>query len=199
MSQTKKSHPLRALATIHPGYPFRGKLPLDANGNAFVVQYRHMIEGESIDDITGDSLDRVTLQGRKSPNYLLPSDILFMAKGTRNYAAVVSKVPANTVCTPNFYHIRINADADFLIPEFLAWQINHDIAQRYFSTCSQGSVAPSITKSQLGKLPIVVPHIEQQKLMVNLANTANLEQKLLNQLIENRQRMIDAVGHELLR
>ena len=85
------------------------------------------------------------------------------------------------------------------MPEFLAWQLNHVDAQRYFAMCSQGSAAPSITKSQLGNLPIVVPPIEQQALMVKLADAATREQQLLNQLIENRQRMIDAAGHQLLR
>lgn len=122
-----------------------------------------------------------------------------MAKGTRNDAAVVRELPRNTVCTPNFYHIRLTLSACNVIPEFLAWQLNHVVAQRYFAMCSQGSAAPSITKSQLGNLPIVVPTIEQQALMVKLADAATREQQLLNQLIENRQRMVDAAGHQLLR
>jgi len=45
----------------------------------------------------------------------------------------------------------------------------------------------------------VIPSIEKQKLMVKLADSATREQNLLNQLIENRQRMINAVGRKLLR
>ncbi|WP_216648594.1 restriction endonuclease subunit S, partial [Salinivibrio sp. VYel6] len=74
----------------------------------------------------------------------------------------------------------------------------HVDAQRYFASCSQGSAAPSITKSQLGDLPIVIPSIEQQKLMVKLSDAATSEQKLLSQLMENRRRMLDAVGHHIL-
>ncbi|MGP8288785.1 restriction endonuclease subunit S [Vreelandella zhanjiangensis] len=190
---------LQSIAAIQPGYPFRGKLELDSNGDAFVVQYRHLVVGETLIDKQGKTLDRVTLPGRKRPEYLCPGDILFMAKGTRNGAAVIRELPHNTVCTPNFYHIRLTPSACNVIPEFLAWQLNHVDAQRYFAMCSQGSAAPSITKSQLGNLPIVVPPIEQQTLMVKLADAATREQQLLNQLIENRQRMIDAAGHQLLR
>ena len=196
--QPKRRCLLQSIAAIQPGYPFRGKLELDGNGDAFVVQYRHLVVGEPLHDKQGKTLDRVTLSGRKRPEYLFPGDILFMAKGTRNDAAVVTDLPHNTVCTPNFYHIRLTQGAFNLMPEFLAWQINHSDAQRYFAMCSQGSVAPSITKSQLGSLPIVVPSIEQQKLMVKLDNAAIREKKLLNQLIDNRQRMIDAAGHQLL-
>ncbi|MGP9572368.1 restriction endonuclease subunit S [Halomonas sp. AOP5-CZ2-32] len=197
--QPKRRRFLQSIAAIQPGYPFRGKLELDSSGDAFVVQYRHLIVGEPLHDQQGKTLDRVTLSGRKRPEYLCSGDILFMAKGTRNGAAVVRELPYNTVCTPNFYHIRLTPSACLVMPEFLAWQLNHLDAQRYFAMCSQGSAAPSITKSQLGNLPIVVPPIEQQTLMVKLADAATREQQLLNQLIENRQRMVDAAGHQLLR
>lgn len=196
--QSKRKLPLRKLATIQPGYPFRGKLPTDSRGDAYAVQFRHIVLGESVSDKGGNSLDRVKLPGRKRPNYLWPSDLVFMAKGTRNHAAVIADVPSNTVCTPNFYHIRLKPEAFRLMPEFLAWQLNHVDAQRYFASCSQGSVAPSITKSQLGELPIVIPSIEQQKLMVKLSDAATREQQLLNELIENRQRMLSAAGHHIL-
>jgi Restriction endonuclease S subunits len=196
--QSKQKRLLRSLATIQPGYPFRGKLPIDSNGDAYVVQFRHIVLGEPLSDKDAKALDRVKLPGRKPPNYLCPSDLIFMAKGTRNHAAVIADVPSNTVCTPNFYHIRLKPEVARLLPEFLAWQLNHVDAQRYFASCSQGSAAPSITKSQLGDLPIVIPPIEQQKLMVKLSDAATSEQKLLSQLMENRRRMLDAVGHHIL-
>lgn len=197
--EPKHQRPLRSLATIHPGYPFRGKLPVDKDGNAFVVQFRHLVVGEPVDDKDGTTLDRVTLPGRRRPDYLWPGDILFMARGTRNDAAVVGALPSNTVCTPNFFHLRLKPEAFRLMPEFLAWQLNQTDAQRYFAMCSQGSAAPSVTKTQLGDLPVVVPPIEQQKLMMKLVGAAQQEQALLEQLIENRQRMTDAVAQQILR
>ena len=195
----KHQLPLRSLAAIHPGYPFRGKMPMDKDGNAFVVQFRHLVVGESLDDKDGKTLDRVTLPGRRRPDFLWPGDILFMARGTRNDAAVVKSLPHNTVCTPNFFHLRLKPEAFRLMPEFLAWQLNHVDAQRYFAMCSQGSAAPSVTKTQLGDLTVVVPPIEQQKLMMKLVWAAQQEQALLEQLIENRQRMTDAVARHVLR
>jgi len=200
MSESPKQWlPLRSLATIHPGYPFRGKLPVEKDGNVFVVQFRHLAAGESLDDKDGKTLDRVTLPGRRRPDYLWPGDILFMARGTRNDAAVVKSLPHNTVCTPNFFHLRLKPEAFNLMPEFLAWQLNHVDAQRYFAMCSQGSAAPNVTKTQLGDLPVVVPSPEQQKLMMKLVGAAQREQALLEQLIENRQRMTDAVARHILR
>lgn len=189
---------LNRLATIQPGYPFRGRLAMSGDDDAFVVQFRHIVVGERLTDKHGTTLDKTTLTGRKEPDYLRPGDVLFMAKGTRNDAALVGDVPPNTVCTPNFYRIRLKPETDGLLPEFLNWQLNHLDAQRYFSMCSQGSAASSITKSQLETLPIIIPSLEAQRVMVNLADTAAREQGLLNQLIENRRRMIVAAGHHIL-
>ena len=190
---------LHKLADIQPGYPFRGKLPLDKAGDAFVVQYRHVIVGDALNDQDGNTLDRVALPGRKQPDYLKPGDIIFMAKGSRNNSVMVGDLPENTVCTPNFYRIRLGSESVNLLPEFLSWQLNHGEAQRYFVMCSQGTLAPSITKTQLADLPVVIPSMEQQRLMVELAGAANREKQLLTRLIENRQHMIEAVGHQLLR
>lgn len=194
----KQRLPLHNLVIIHPGYPFRGRLPVKRGGNAFVVQFRHLVAGELLDDKDGENLDVVTLPGRRQPNYLQPGDILFMARGTRNDAAVVRALPRNTVCTPNFFHLRIKSEVNNLLPEFLAWQLNHLNAQRYFSMCSQGSATPSVNKAQLGDLSVVVPPLEQQKLLVGLVEAAKRERVLLEQLIENRQRMTDAIAQRIL-
>ena len=187
------------LATIWPGYPFRGKLPLDDKGDAYVVQFRHVVVGEPLNDQGGKTLDRVRLTGRKRPNYLRPGDVIFMAKGAHNKAVLIGDVPDNTVCAPNFYHIRLSPEVHALMPAFLAWQLNHADAQRCFANCAQGSVAPSITKLHLASLIVAIPPIEKQKLLVKLAGAAVREQRLLNQLIDNRQRMVDALGRQLLR
>lgn len=193
-----KEHRLQEVAEIRPGYPFRGKLPLSEKGEAFVVQFRHIVVGDSLRDEAGLDLDRAHLTGRKKPNFLRSGDVLFMAKGTRNFATTVVTVPDTTVCTPNFYHLRIRSRASLLEPEFLAWQLNHWDAQRYFAACSQGSVAPSVTKSQLGHLPIVIPALKQQKRIANLARAAIREEQLLSKLIDNRRRMVAAAGHQIL-
>tara|TARA_Y100001934_G_C12355811_1_gene778075 strand:- start:850 stop:1524 length:675 start_codon:yes stop_codon:yes gene_type:complete len=188
---------LEEMAEIRPGYPFRGKVPITDDGEAYAVQFRHMVR-DVISDKSGATLDRVNLTGKKKANFLLPGDVIFMAKGTRNLAAVIEEVPENTVCTPNFYHIRLKQGTNPLEPHFLAWQLNHSEAQRYFASCSQGSASTSITKAQLGSLSVSVPSLEEQNQIVSLIRAADQEKEILLQLIENRQRMIDSIGQQLL-
>lgn len=192
-----EQHQLSKIADIQPGYPFRGKLPLADSGEAYVVQFRHIVSNQ-VNDGLGKTLDRVNLTGRKKANFLQPGDVIFMAKGTRNLAAVIQDIPENTVCTPNFYHIRLTVGASDLEPYFLAWQLNHSDAQRYFATCSQGSASTSITKTQLENLPVSIPGREEQNYIVRLAQAAAHEQEVLMQLIDNRRRMIDGIGQQIL-
>lgn len=192
------THTLSQLADIEPGYPFRGKLPLGDDGDAFVVQFRHITAGEPLDVPAGEALDRVILPGRRQPTFLQQDDVLFMAKGPRHDAALIGQVPPNTVCTPNFYHVRLKPGVTNITPAFLAWQLNHREAQRYFAVCSEGSAAPSIRKSQLAGVPIYLPPLEQQHAMVALAQAAAEERRLLTRLIDNRQRLIEATGQQLL-
>lgn len=198
LSNAVVTHTLSQLADIEPGYPFRGKLPLSDDGDAFAVQFRHIVTGEPLDEPEGEGLDRVNLPGRRQPTYLQPGDVLFTAKGPRHDAALIGRVPPNTVCTPNFYHVRLKPGIDAITPAFLAWQLNHRAAQRYFAMCSEGSVAPSIRKSQLAQVPIYLPPLEKQHVMVALAQAATEERRLLTRLIDNRQRMLEAAGQQLL-
>tara|TARA_R110002110_G_scaffold415697_2_gene653870 strand:+ start:35786 stop:36376 length:591 start_codon:yes stop_codon:yes gene_type:complete len=189
---------LQELVDIQAGYPFRGRLPLSASGDAWVVQFRHIVVGARLNDSAGAGLDRAQLTGRKRPNFLQPGDVLFMAKGTRNDAAAVGDVPANTVCTPNFYHLRLKPGVRDITPDFLAWQLNHRQAQQYFAACCQGSVALSITKSQLARLPVGIPALDTQRQIAKLASAAFEEEQLLYKLIHNRKRQLTALGDRLL-
>lgn len=189
---------LHEIADIYPGYPFRGSLPINPDGEVFVVQFRNVIVNNPLNCPGGEGLDRVDLTGRKPSKYLEPDDVIFMAKSTRNHALAIETVPLNTICSPHFFHIRLKKTAPAILGTFIAWQINHTDAQRYFASCGQGSAARMISKSQLGELPVYVPSIEKQKALVGLSYAAAQEAELLARLIENKQRMIDAIGHQVM-
>lgn len=75
---------LQELVDIQTGYPFRGRLPLSASGDAWVVQFRHIVVGARLNDSTGAGLDRANLTGRKQATFLKPGDILFSTIGRRS-------------------------------------------------------------------------------------------------------------------
>lgn len=193
--------PLEALAEIKPGYPFRGALKHDPKGRARVVQVRHLDPEHGFgSSCREDAFDRVTLEGKRKPDYLQPGDLLFISRGSRFFAAVVpDEIPAETVCTPHFFLIRLTEEArNKLSPEFLAWQINHHDAQAYLSRWGQGSAQHSVTKQQLKALPVTLPDLARQALVVAYHRAAREEATQLQALIDNRAQQMQALGSAVL-
>jgi hypothetical protein len=93
--------------------------------------------------------------------------------------------------------IRVKDDKS-TIPEFLAWQMNLAPAQRYFEQSATGSYITSIRRQVLETLPVLIPSLDRQRLLVSLAEAAKREKHLMERLIENRQRELDLVAQELL-
>jgi hypothetical protein len=66
----------------------------------------------------GNCLVRTEVDARKPVQWLEPGDVLFVARGARNYAVCLREVPKPTVCFPNVFLLHIKSPA--LLPEFLA-------------------------------------------------------------------------------
>ena len=77
---------LASVCEILPGYPFRGKVPEAEGSDIRVVQ----IKDVSVElGIRWDGCQATTLTGKKDPGWLRPGDVLFVAKGNRNFAVNV--------------------------------------------------------------------------------------------------------------
>jgi restriction endonuclease S subunit len=183
---------LRDLVDVQAGHPFRGSVPLVEAGNAYALQMRDLsLSG----DVAWDGLVRTEIDASKAVQWLEPGDVLFVARGARNYAACLREVPKPTVCSPNFFLLRVKSPT--LLPEFLAWQINRVPAQRYLATNAEGSDQLSIRRPVLEAMPLAVPPLSQQLLIVALAEAAVHEQRQLQALIHNRRQQLDALAHAL--
>ena len=191
-----KEFQLRDIADIRLGHPFRGSIPIIEEGNTNVVQVRDI---NYFDEININNLVKTELKGRKSPDWLFPKDILFVCRGARHFATIVKDVPENTVCSPHFFLIRLrDYSADKTLPEFISWQLNQKLTQRYFVASAEGSNQISVRKQELEQTPIVLPPIESQRCIVNIHNTAIKEKKLHLQLIENRQQQLEVIAKKIL-
>lgn len=177
---------------VQSGHPFRGSILEDQGGNAYALQMRDVSpEG----GISWANLIKTSLDGRKSPVWLKAGDVVFVARGMRNYALCLEEIPSPTVCSQYFFLLRVKSKG--LLPEYLAWQINRAPAQRYLAMNAEGTDQVSIRRGVLEALPIVVPSLEQQHRIVALANAARRERQVLEALIRNREQQLDALASEL--
>ena len=109
------------------------------------------------------------LAGKKQPDWLRQEDILFAARGSRNYAVLIDQEQAQVIAAPQFYILRVNGES--LLPEFLAWQLNQRPLQTYFDRAAEGSVTKSVRRSVLGDARINIPPLEKQQQILALYKT----------------------------
>jgi len=183
---------LTDLADIQAGYPFRGSVPVVHGGNARALQMRDLTP-EGITD--WQAMAQTDIDASRSEQLLRAGDIVFVARGVRNYAVCVPEVPLDTVCSQYFFLIRLRTDR--LLPEFLAWQINRAPAQRYLASNAEGSDQLSIRRGVLEAMPIALPPLAQQRAIIALAGDAIAEKRMLEALIRNRQQQQDAIARQL--
>lgn len=185
---------LLEFAEVRAGHPFRGNVPNMPDGTVLAIQMRDI---SVADGVVWNKVLRTRPQGRKRPDWLRQGDILFVAKGARNFAVCLDDVPARAVCSQYFFLIRVY-HSEQLLPEFLAWQINQLPAQRYLDKNAEGTDQLSIRRGVLDALPIVIPTIERQHALIRLDQAVRQERRYLERLIDNRQKQIQVLAMELL-
>lgn len=180
---------------VASGYPIRGALEGLEPGDVNLVQLKHMSLDRDVDwtKVT----PTIALPSKRDPVWLNDNDVLFASRGTRTLAYPLSNTPERTVCAPQFFVLSVET-VSRLSPEFLAWQINQRPAQEYFQRNATGSIIQNIRRDVLENLPITIPPIREQRLIVEFWRAAQRERATLQQLIENRNNQLEALALGLL-
>lgn len=181
------------LATISPGHPFRGKIPDKSGSGIRAVQMKDI----SVDmGVCWNSVVETELSGKKQPDWLMNGDILFAARGSRNYAVLIDHVTGKAVSAPHFYILRVSEK--ILLAEFLVWQLNQRPLQNYFDRAAQGSLTKSIKRVILEGAEISVPSLEKQKQILCLYKTLLQEKYIYAQLSINADKLMNSIANELV-
>lgn len=114
-------------------------------------------------------------------------DILFAAKGWKNFATVYrGDFPA--VASTTFFVLRIR-ESDVL-PEFLVWLLNDPKTKERLKGQATGSAMVSISKSVLGNLEINIPSVEKQRQVLEVSHLMKKENEIRLKIAELRQQQI---------
>lgn len=184
---------LNEAARVSSGYALRSSADALENGSVHFVQLRDVSLN---DDVIWDDVVKVSLPSKKDPAWLSENDVIFSARGTRTLAYPLLHVPPQAVCGPQFFVLNIRTP-ECLLPEFLAWQINQKSAQDYLQRSATGSHILNIRRAVLEDLPIVMPPLHEQELIVAFWRSAKQERAALMRLIENRSIQIEALASAL--
>lgn len=191
---------IRDIAEIRSGYQFRGKVEASDDPNVAVIQIKDLDDrlnarpGEVV-DIQFDDLVRVRLENPE-PHFVRSGDVLFLSRGQRQIAAVISGPVTDTIATGYFFVLR--PDTSIVRPGFLAWYINQADFQEELRPFVRGSHMSLVAKIDFQDLLITLPPLAVQEQILQLQNLFDREQELTSALQQKRGELVQAVSRLLL-
>ena len=127
-------------------------------------------------------------EGISDKHLLKDGDVLFAAKGTKNFAAVFENHNEPSVASTSFFVIRPTDKK--VLPQYLAWFLNNHTTQTFLKGQAIGTSIPSISKQVLENLEITVPNIETQKAILQITKLRNKEKSLKQRIDTLREKLI---------
>ena len=166
---------LADVADVRTGFPFRGKVMGDPTGNLAVVQMKDISDAGHLE--TGGCLliKEVSAHGR---HLLQQGDVLLQSRGAKFPAGVVD-AEVHGIAALGLHVLR---PRERLLPEYLAWVMNHPTTREALRGMARGSYIPFLSKADLADLKIPVPPIKTQHQIVEVARLEREATRLSAQL-----------------
>ena len=149
-------------------------------GKVVYLQAKHFNESGILLDTVEPELP---LNTQTEKHLLNDGDIIFAAKGSKNFAAKYENKNGPCVASSTFLVLKINDEFhDKISPDYLCWFLNHPKTQELIKMRARGSSMISISKAALQELEITIPAIEKQILIVKIHALQNTEIQIMNKL-----------------
>lgn len=181
---------LKKVAIIQSGYISRFKIEPREDGAHFLLQARD-IDSEGL-TYNIDNLVRFSPDLSRKDWVLKTDDVLFMARGARNYSILIREIPDRVLAAACFFIVRLSSDQ--VLPYYLCWYLNQPQVEHYLSRHSgRGVHMPVVRRSVLENINIPIPPIEVQVKITKLDILLRNEMELIDKLAEKRKKLITAV------
>jgi len=154
-------------------------------GELVYLQSKHFDECGQLHSVLHSDLPA---EGISEKHLLKDGDVLFAAKGTKNFAAVFENHNEPSVASTSFFVIRPTDNK--VLPQFLAWFLNNHTTQTLLKGQAIGTSIPSISKQVLENLEMPVPDIKTQKAIIEISKLRNKEKSLKQKIETLREKQI---------
>lgn len=154
-------------------------------GELVYLQSKHFDEFGQLHSVLHPDLPA---EGISEKHLLKDGDVLFAAKGTKNFAAVFENHNEPSVASTSFFVIRPTYNK--VLPQFLAWFLNNHTTQTLLKGQAIGTSIPSISKQVLENLEITIPSIETQQAILQITKLRNREKSLKQKIETLREKQI---------
>ena len=150
----------------------------DFEGDVYYVQAKHFNNNGEFDFSTKPDLK---LDWKIEKHLLRPGDVLLAGKGNNNFAVHYKGIIKQAIASSTFIVIRIT-DQNTLLPEFLAWYLNHPQTQLFFKDQSKGTDILSLTIRSVKELEIHIPSVKKQRIILELDRLRKDEKDLMTRI-----------------
>ena len=180
---------LAEIAEVRPGYLARKGVKPQADGTHRLLQIRDFNRDRSAVDPT--ALIRFTPDSLSSLQPLQTGEVVFLARGAKNFAYAPADLPVPTLAAGYFFVLRTHAQ---ILPAYLAWFLNQPSTLRTLSrAATSGAHMPVVRRSDIENVEITVPPLTVQRTIVALDNLMREEQSLLHELARKKHELIAIV------
>lgn len=136
--------------------------------------------------------------GDVSQKHLLkPGDVLFAAKGSKNFAAVYESHNPPAVASTSFFVIRLITGQ--CLPGFLGWYLNSQPALSYLKELAKGTSIPSISKQVLESVVVPLPPLAKQQTILDISALRKRELSLQMEIETLREKQIQQLIFNAIR
>ena len=177
------------LATAFTGHTLRGRMENNPDGDCAIIQAKDLTTGGGVQ--FRNTPYKIFLQEIPPSQLLKKGDILLLSKGTNNKALLYDSQFTHAAATSAFTVLRLTTTQ--LKPAFLAWYINSPQAQEYFGSQRAGTTTLNLSKKAIEELPVPVPPLLKQELMIKLVKQHALYTSLLEEYQQNLQLLVNNV------
>jgi hypothetical protein len=178
---------LSKIAKIQSGYISRGKIEPREDGTHFLLQARD-VDAEHL-TYQADSLVRFSPELSRKDWVLKTDDMLFMARGVRNYSILIKDIPDRVLAAACFFIVRVSSDQ--VLPYYLCWYLNQATVDHYLGRHSgRGVHMPVVRRSVLESIEIPIPSLDIQSRIAKMDVVLKKELELIDMLAEKRKKMI---------
>ena len=179
--------PLKKLAQVQIGYQARRRIDPDPKGLCQIVQIKDL---DAQGDLCTEGLYRITPESNHARYQVSKGDVLFLSRGSRNFATSVDVNLRNTIAAGYFFILKLNSPT--VLPDYPAWYINSAPAQQFIKNVARGTHMPVVPKSALEDLEVDVPSLRTQQTIVELDELSKKERSLLQKLEQRRSELVRA-------
>jgi hypothetical protein len=199
--QNQNQKQLGDIANIRAGYTFRESVKEVDDGNAHIVQIkdaRKALELSGGHQLLPEYLPEINWKGNQKI-FADAECVILPVRGEYTRAAYINnqELDINPIVVSSQFLILTPKD-NSLDAEYLCWALNQPSAQSYFKQESRGTRMSMLSMASVSDLKLPLPSVYLQEKIIHLHRLWEREQKLIKNLLQNREQLLKATFDQLL-